>query len=85
LWSSFEALCNFGENVDPSKYFTTTSALNVYNTQISSKMNSSNQFYNQENITCGSNSEFGKTINQSQDCNYYLNDLFTMKVSNLLW
>ena len=34
LWSSFEALCNFGEKVDPQKYFTLNSALNAYNNQM---------------------------------------------------
>lgn len=33
-WSSFEAICNIGEKIDPNKYFTLNSALSTYKTQI---------------------------------------------------
>ncbi len=32
LWSSFEALCSFGEKLDPSKYFNLNQASNYYST-----------------------------------------------------
>ena len=34
MWSSFEAICNIGEKIDPTKYFTYNSALNAYKSQI---------------------------------------------------
>lgn len=34
MWSSFEAICNIGEKIDTSKYFTYSSALMAYKNQI---------------------------------------------------
>ena len=77
LWSSFEALCNFGEKVEPSKYFTTVSAINFFNYQVKSSINSPSG--SQENVW---NSELGRSINLSQDPGgYNLNDLFTKVIT----
>lgn len=34
MWSSFESICNLGEKIEPSKYFSFNGALNSYKTQI---------------------------------------------------
>lgn len=34
MWSSFDAICNMGEKIEPSKYFTFNSALNAYKSQV---------------------------------------------------
>ena len=51
MWSSFEAVCNIGEKIEPAKYFTINSALNAYK----------NQILDQENINPAFN-----LINQQQ-------------------
>ena len=34
MWSSFEAVCNLGEKIEPTKYFTFPSAVNAFKSQL---------------------------------------------------
>jgi tetratricopeptide (TPR) repeat protein len=78
MWSSFEAICNIGEKVDPTKYFTFNSALNAYKAQIldSNILNNNN---NNHTNTTNNNNNNNLNINNNNN-----NNNTHTKSSNLL-
>jgi hypothetical protein len=81
MWSSFEAICNIGEKVDPTKYFTFNSALNAYKAQIldSNILNNNNNHTN----TTNNNNNNNNNLNINNNNNNNNNNTHT-KSSNLL-
>ncbi len=77
LWSSFEALCSFGEKVDPSKYFNMSQATAYYST-VDSMRHQCDSWVSETRLS--KERPFDGSLNKNPN-GFSVSDLFALKVS----